>query len=169
MKTDLMLVLALCAACGKSEPSNEGKRMPAPPPPVKAEIPANLSIAVTIDGTAKAPITKDTLTTMPPDWSDPQQRRAWKISRLVGVEDSPQISFAVTGTSSNITIELPAVQTENPLVPCLVVSQRGTIVAEYVDPKDPFPRFHGEGGRLGRSPESEPRVNAVTKIEVHKR
>jgi hypothetical protein len=167
MKTSVLVVLFVLA-CGNSEPANEGKRMPAPPP-AKRELPTDLSIAVTVDGQARPPITHATLSAMPPDWSDKDQRKAWRLAKLVGVEETVDRSFAITGTSNNITVEFPAKSTANALVPALALSQRGTLVVEFVDPADPFPRFHGEGGRLGRSPESEPRVAGVTKIEARKR
>jgi hypothetical protein len=167
MKTNA-LVLLFAIACGKSEPANEGKRMPAPPPS-KRELPADLKITVSIDGEERPPITAATLTAMPPDWTDKDARKAWRVSRLVGVEETVDRWFAVTGTTNNITVEFPAKSTANPLVLALALSQRGTMVVELVDPADPFPRFHGEGGRLGRSPESEPRVAGVTRIEARKR
>ena len=167
MKTSA-LVLLFAIACGKSEPANEGKRMPAPPPS-KREIPADLKITVTVDGEERPPITSATLSATPPDWTDKDERKAWRVSRLVGVEETTDRSFAVTGTTNNITVEFPAKSTANALVLALALSQRGTMVVELVDPADPFPRFHGEGGRLGRSPESEPRVAGVTRIEARKR
>ena len=167
MKTSLLVLLCV-AACGKSEPSNEGKRMPAPPP-AKREIPADLKIAVVVDGQERPPITQAMLAAATPDWTDKNQRVAWRISKLVGVEDALDRSFAITGTSNNITVELPSKSEANTLVPALSLNQRGTLVVEFVDPADPFPRFHGEGGRLGRSPESEPRVSGVTRIEARRR
>ncbi len=162
-----VLAIAL-VACGNSEPANEGKRMPQPPPVKTSELPANLTIAVTVDGTERPPITRDTLATVAPDWAD-NQRKAWRIAHLVGAPETPDTLFAITGQTNHVTVEFPAVSKENTLVPALLLSQRGQLVAEFVDPKDPFPRFHGEGGRLGRSPESEPRVPGVIKIEVHHR
>ena len=167
MKTSA-LVLMFAVACGKSEPTNEGKRMPAPPP-TKREIPTDLKITIVVDGVEKPSLTFATLTAMAPDWTDKDLRKAWRVSKLTGVEETADRSFAITGTSQNITIEFPAKQAQNALVPALALSQRGTMVVELVDPADPFPRFHGEGGRLGRSPESEPRVAGVTKIEAKKR
>lgn len=168
MKTRALVLVIALAACGKSEPANEGKRMPAPPPS-KREIPADLSIAVTVDGEAKPPITAAVLAATPPEWTDKDQRKAWRVAKLVGVDEALDRSFAITGTANNITVEFPAKSAANALVPALALSQRGTMVVEFVDPADPFPRFHGEGGRLGRSPESEPRVAGVTRIEARKR
>lgn len=167
MKTSVLVVL-FAVACGKSEPANEGKRMPAPPP-TKREIPAEVKIAIVVDGTAKEPITQAVLAATPPEWSDKDGRKAWRIAKLVGVEEALDRTFAVTGSANHITIELPSKSDANALVPALSLSQRGTLVVEFVDPADPFPRFHGEGGRLGRSPESEPRVAGVTRIEARRR
>src|SRR5512139_2020940 len=170
MKTSalVVIVMALAAGCGKSEPVNEGKRLPAPPP-TKREIPASLEIAVTVFGEQRPPITAETLQKAPPDWTSKEEHKAWRIAKLVGVEETVETSFAITGTASNITVELPAKSAANALVPALSLNQRGAAVVEFVDPADPFPRFHGEGGRLGRSPESEPRVSGVTRIDVRKR
>ena len=168
MKTSAVILLAVFA-CGSNEsPNNEGKRMPALPP-AKREIPADLKITVVVDGQEKPPITHDTLTATPPEWTDAQLRKAWRVAKLVGVDEETTRWFAITGTSNNITVEFPAKSDANALVPALALSQRGTMVVEFVDPADPFPRFHGEGGKLGRSPESEPRVAGVTKIEARKR
>jgi hypothetical protein len=161
------MLLLIVAACGKSEPANEGKRLPQPVPPPKTEIPKDLTVAVNVDGAEKTPITSSTLAKIEPDWFD-AQRRAWRITRLIGVEESPRTSLAITG-QHEITVEFPAASTAHTLVPALLLSQRGALVAEFIDPQNPFPKHHGAGGRLGRSPETEPRVHGVTKIEVRRR
>ena len=51
-------------------------------------------------------------------------------------------------------------------VPVLMISRRGDVIAELVDPKEPFPEFHGQGGRLGRPPEPSPRVSSVERVRV---
>jgi len=165
MTAKTLAIVCLVVACSKSEP-NEGKRVPQLAPG-SGEIPAALEITVTIDGAAHAPITRDLLLATKPDWTE-GPRRAWRIATLVGVEPTETTLFAVTG-AKDVTVELPAVSTANKLVPALQLSQRGGVVAEFVDPADPFPSFHGAGGRLGRSPEAAPRVFAVTKIDVKHR
>ena len=37
------------------------------------------------------------------------------------------------------------------LEPVLYLTRRGDIVVAAVDPKDPFPKYHGQGGRLHRA------------------
>ncbi len=165
MRTELALLLLL--ACSKTE-SNEGKRLPQPPPPPGGSTASpSLSVAVAVDGQPRAPITSATLVSIAPDWSD-AQRKAWRIARLVNLESTAQVTFAVTGTR-DVTIEMPAESSEHKLVPALLLSQRGLIVAEFVDPAAPFPAFHGEGGRVGRPPPPTPRVQNATKIEVRHR
>lgn len=166
MRTELALVLMLALGCSKTE-SNEGKRMPQLAPPPGGGTPATVSIAVAVDGQPRPPITAATLAATAPDWSD-APRRAWRIARLVGIDANAQVTFAITGTRG-VSIEMPAESTEHALVPALLLSQRGQIVAEFVDPSTPFPAFHGEGGRLGRPPDTTPRVSNVTKIEVRHR
>jgi hypothetical protein len=169
MKTNA-LMLVFCVACGKSEPANEGKRMPAAPPSAKTrEVPADLKITVIVDGQERPAITRDSLVATAPEWADTQGHKGWRVAKLVGVDESTDRWFAITGTANNITVEFQAKSDANALVPALTLSQRGQMVLELVDPADPFPRFHGEGGRLGRSPESEPRVAGVTRIEARKR
>jgi hypothetical protein len=164
MKTSVTLALAFAVgACSKSE-SNEGKLLPQLAPPQAPLLPASLVIEVVVDGQPHAPVTQATLAHVTPDWSD-TRRRAWSLARLVGIDATPNTTFAVTGTRG-ITVEFPSDQR---LVPALLLSRRGTVVAELLDPAEPFPAFHGAGGRLGRSPEPTPRMPGVMKIEVRHR
>jgi hypothetical protein len=48
----------------------------------------------------------------------------------------------------------------------LALSRRGDILAAMVESNDPFPDYHGQGGRLGRPGDPLPRISAVTKIRV---
>jgi hypothetical protein len=167
MRIRQLLLVVLVFGCSKSEPNNEGKRLPQLPPPPSDGLPSTISIAVAVDGQARPAITAETLAATQPDWSD-AQRKAWRIAKLVGVEPTAQVTFAVTGTRG-VMIEMPAESADHKLVPALLLSQRGAIVAEFIDPDAPFPAFHGEGGRLGRPPDPTPRVSNVTKIEVRRR
>ena len=51
--------------------------------------------------------------------------------------------------------------------PALMTTRRGELVATMVSPQDPFPEYHGRGGRLGRSGDSIPRIVGVRKIRVY--
>ncbi len=155
--------------CSRDQP-NEGKRLPKlTRPPATAQ--SDVNIAVVIGGTTKGTITAATLTATKPDWTD-ERRRAWRFETLMaavgaitpgGLPATSQIS--VTGTRG-VTVDFSVVTPNSPLVPVIVFSQRGEVVAQFVDPAEPFPAFHGEGGHLGRSPSPTPRVSEVSKLEL---
>src|SRR5687768_10573084 len=102
MKTET-LVLLLCVACGKAEPTNERKRMPAPAAASGAGFVATGSIGVTLTGVRAPRTTQATLLGTTPDWSD-AQRRARKIARLVGAAETAEMACAITGTASTVTV-----------------------------------------------------------------
>jgi hypothetical protein len=54
------------------------------------------------------------------------------------------------------------------LEPVLFLTRRGEVIVAALDPKDPFPKFHGQGGRLHRAGDSMPRVASVAKLEIRK-
>ena len=121
-----------------------------------APIPADLRIDVEIDGAASAPIDGPRLQSIAPDYAD-DERRAWRLETLLG----KATSYTVTG-ARDVVVELHTI--EGAPIPALLMSRRGDLVATLVDPKDPFPRFHGEGGRLGRPGDTLPRVSGVKRI-----
>ena len=66
----------------------------------------------------------------------------------------------------DLSLELKP-RTAEGLVAVIMVSRRGDVIATMVDEKEPFPRFHGQGGRLGRPPgEPLPRVPKVQKLRI---
>ena len=166
----LSLSMSLAMAnCSRDQP-NQGKRLPKlGGPPVTAD--SVLNIAIVVAGQPKGAITAAMLTATKPDWAD-GPRRAWRFETLLaavgalppgGLGAGSQIS--VTGTHG-VTVDFALVTPASPLVPVIVYSQRGEVVAQFVDPAEPFPAFHGEGGHLGRSPSPTPRVAGVSKLEV---
>jgi hypothetical protein len=48
----------------------------------------------------------------------------------------------------------------------LFLTRRGEVMVAAVDPKDPFPRYHGQGGRLRRGGDPMPRVAPVARLAV---
>jgi len=52
------------------------------------------------------------------------------------------------------------------LEPVLFLTRRGEVNVEAVDPKDPFPHYHGKGGRLHRVGDSLPHVEKVVRLEI---
>lgn len=155
----------LCGfSCSKGEPNAE-KRIPKLGPPPRLVLPADLRIAVEVDGREREPIGVDKLEATPADFAD-EERRAWRLETLVG-GTSPSAVFAVTG-AQDVTLELRPPADGRGLVPVLLLSRRGDLIGTLLDPSNPFPAFHGHGGRLGRPGDSLPRVPAVRKISVRK-
>ncbi len=164
-------VLAIGAAaisaigCKRSSDQNESKRMPKPPPPADAEASSELHIAVEIDGMADVAIDGAKLNATKPDFVD-SERRAWRIESLIGASAKRDGTvIAVTG-EKGVTVTLHQPKSEKDPLAVLVVSRRGEVVAAMVEPDEPFPQYHGHGGRLGRRGDPLPRVAGVTKIAI---
>lgn len=161
----LSIALLSIAACKTQSDQNESKRMPKPPPPASAEAPAQLAIPVDVDGKPAAPIDAAKLAATKPDFAE-GEHRAWRIESLVGAAASRDgASIAVTG-EKDVTITLHPPKTDKDPIAVLVVTRRGEVIAAMVERDDPFPAYHGHGGRLGRRGDPLPRVTGVTKIAV---
>ena len=163
----LPLVVAFAAAfggaCSKASNEAETKQWPDKPPPKDMPPPADLAIQVTVDGTAKATITAQLLTTTKPDFAD-AERTAWLISTLVpDAKADGTIVEAVSPAGMSLKQQRPL---PTGLEPVLYLTRRGEVIVSTIDPKDPFPRFHGQGGRLHRAGDSYPHVGPVARLEI---
>ena len=158
MRGFFSVVLLVCGCRGSG---NEAKQMPKTPPPPSIDVP-EVSIAVEVDGVARAPIDGARLRATAPDYAD-EDRRAWRIAPLVGAPAGSQIS--VTG-EGGIAVVMPAPVGDKEPQPSLMLSRRGQLVAMMLSPGDPFPAFHGQGRRMQRPGDSLPHVVNVSKIAV---
>jgi hypothetical protein len=159
----LVLALAL-VACSKASEESEAKRSPAPPPPPRVEIPADLSIAVTVDGVAAEPITRARLEAITPDFHD-TERRAWRLTSVVPALDHAGAAVEARGAEGvSIRIERPS----DPAMPqpVLFFTRRGDVVISVIDPSNPFPNYHGQGGQLRRQGDPLPRLSPVTSLAI---
>jgi hypothetical protein len=153
-------------ACAKSEP-NEEKRIPKLAPPPQAAVPSTLRIPVEIEGGDAQVIDGVRLEATPPTFED-KGKRAWRLDGLVGAAASrPGTRFAVTG-EKDMTIVMEAPEGPDDEVPVLMANLRGDVVAALVEPSDPFPAYHGQGGRLQRKGDPLPRIAGVTRIRVYR-
>jgi hypothetical protein len=150
--------------CSKASTESEAKQWPKTEPAKDVPIPPNLTIAVTVDGAAKGPITAETLRGAKPDFID-EERKAWRISTLVA--DAGPAGFVEASSPAGVTVKFPHPTPEG-LEPVLYLTRRGEVIVAALDPKDPFPRWHGEGGRLHRAGDSLPRVAPVAKLEIRR-
>jgi hypothetical protein len=155
-----LLILAACSRAGEEE---NGKRAPIAPPPQVIEIPQALNIPVEVDGVAAAPITRATLDGVKPDFAD-AERRAWRLTRIVPGFAGDAVLEAVGRDGVAITMRRPASSDEPQ--PVLFFTRRGEVVATQVRPEDPFPQFHGQGGRLRRPGDTTPRISPVVALRV---
>ncbi len=162
----LLASLLLLAACSKAGEEESGKRAPIAPPPQVIEIPQGLSIPVEVDGVAAAPITRATLDGVKPDFAD-SERRAWRLTRIVPGFTGEAVLEAVGRDGVAVSMQRP-LGADDPQ-PVLFFTRRGEVVATQVRPEDPFPQFHGQGGRLRRPGDTTPRVSPVVALRVHSR
>ena len=162
-----LLLLALAAAsCSRASNEGEAKQWAKDPPPSKdVPPPADLAIEIRVDGAGKGSITAATLTATKPDFKD-TERSAWLISTLVP-DAGPQGATveAVSPKGVSVKFDRPAA---NGLEPVLFLTRRGEVIVSAIDPKDPFPRYHGQGGRLARPGDSFPRVAPVARLEINR-
>jgi hypothetical protein len=157
------LALALLvAACSRA--SDDRTKLQDQPPPNQVELPKNLAIAVDVDGAPRPPITTEVLRATKPDFTDPEHR-AWLIASLVA-EAAPAGTTIEASAPSGVAVKFAHPGTSG-LEPVIFLDRRSEVIVQAVDPKDPFPRFHGQGSRLHRPPEQlAPRVQPVAKIAI---
>src|SRR5688572_30400047 len=156
-------VLIALLLCGCSRASDEGgaKQWQEAPPPKEVTVPAGLSIAVEVNGADKPPITTERLKATKPDFSD-DEHRAWKVPTLIG-ESAPAGSVIEAASPTGVSVKF-AHPTADGLEPVLFLTRRGEVIVAALDPKEPFPKYHGQGSRLRRPGDTTPRVAPVTKL-----
>ncbi len=163
-----VIVLALVAvvgagACSRASDEAETKQWADKPPPKDMPPPADLAIPIKVNGEAKGAINAKMLTTVKPDFAD-AERTMWLISTLVPDAASNGTTIeAVSPSGVSLKFERPSAAG---LELVLFLTRRGEVIVSAVDPKDPFPRYHGQGGRLHRSGDSLPRVGPVARLEI---
>lgn len=163
MARRLLIILVLASACSRASNEGEAKQWQEAPPPKEVSVPAGLSIAVSVDGVERAALTSEVLVKTKPDFVD-SDHRAWRIPTLVP-DASPTGSLVEAASPSGVAVKFSHPTPEG-LEPVLFLTRRGDVIVTAVDPKDPFPRYHGQGSRLKRPGDSMPRVNPVAKIAI---
>jgi hypothetical protein len=159
----LLALVATTAACSRASDESQAKQWAQPTPPNDMPPPANLSIAITVDGGPRGAITAETLKAAKPDFAD-AERSAWLIPTLVpdAVAQGTTVE-AVSPAGVSVKFERPS---SAGLEPVLFLTRRGEVMVSAIDPKDPFPRYHGQGGRLRRAGDSLPRVAPVERLAI---
>ena len=151
----------LVAACSRASDESESRRWQTPPPPKDIPIPTALSIDIKVDGDQRPAITSTTLAGAKPDFAD-DEHKAWMIPTLI--PDAAQLGTEVEAVSpAGVSVTF---KTQAALEPVLFLTRRGEVIVAAIDPKEPFPRYHGQGGRLKRAGDPLPRVVPVSRIEI---
>jgi hypothetical protein len=158
----VVVAFAACSKAGDEQASS--KRSPIPPPPPDMAVPAELSIPVVVDGQPAAPVTAAQLTEVKPDFVD-QDRRAWRLTNLIGAFDQAGATLEAVGREG-VAVSVTRPPTPGDLQPVLFLTRRGDVVVTVVSPEQPFPEFHGQGGRLRRPGDTTPRVSPVLELRV---
>jgi len=159
-----LLVGGAASGCQKASDVTQAKRMPQPPPARDISVPDALRIEVVVGGKSAPAIDAARLRATSPDFVD-SERRAWKLSTLLGSAVGPGTEFVVSGApSASLVLTQPSAASD--AQPALMLNRRGDLVATMLAPNEPFPPFHGEGGRLGRPGDTTPHMAGVSRIVV---
>lgn len=163
MRRLVVVLLLVFAAC--QEKANEGRRMPKAPPVPNAPLDPKIDIAVTIDGAPAEAITAARLEKTSATYAQ-EGKRAWRLDLLFGAKGARDgVSYTVTGDGGMAIVLKPPTQIGAP-VPVIAGNLRGEVIVAMVSPQEPFPAYHGQGGRLGRRGDPLPRIANVTSIAV---
>src|SRR5580704_11421244 len=158
-----LVAMTVVLACSKPSDENAAKRWQEPPPPPEIVVPEGVSIAVDVDGSAASPITSAALTTAKPDFTDPEHR-AWLVTTLVPAAAPPGTMIEAT-SPSGVSVKLAHPMGDG-LEPVVYLTRRGEVIVAALDPKQPFPPYHGQGGRLHRAGDSLPHIAQVAKLVI---
>ena len=160
----IAIVALALVACSRASDESRSKRSPTPPPPAKVAVPAGLRIPLSIEGAPAPPIDAPRLEQLAPDFAD-EDHRAWRLTTLVPAFDRPGLAIEADG-EPGMSVRLDRPEPSAALVPVLFLTRRGEVVVTVLDPADPFPRYHGQGGRLRRPGDPQPHVSPVTALRV---
>jgi len=158
-----LVVLCVVSGCSRASREGEAKQWAAPPPDKDIRIPTSLHIAIMVDGAARGALTADTLSGIKPGFAD-DEHKAWLIAALVP-EARRSGSVVEVVSNAGITIKF-TYPTPNGLEPAIFLTRRSDVIVVALDPRDPFPRYHGQGGQLRRAGDPMPHISEVARIEI---
>lgn len=156
-----LVVSLLAVSCSRASDELDSKRSPAIPPPRDVHISETLHIEVQIDGAVEPPLTAVYVAGIKPDFAD-AERRGWWIATLVPKAVHAQIVIAEGPSGVGLRLESHG----KAVAPALLLTRRGEVIVGAVDPQDPFPRYHGQGGRLKRLGDPMPRLSPVSRLLI---
>ena len=158
-------LVLFAAACSRPSESTDAKRSPRPPPSATVTIPAALHVDVEIDGAPAPAVDAARLGSIKPDYSN-DEHRVWRIATLVGASGARPGAVVAAMGDNGVTLEMPVPSSATDPIPTLSLNRRGDVVVGLVAPDDPFPDYHGRGGRLNRPGDRLPRLYGPTRIWI---
>ncbi len=162
----LLIVIVIAAfGCSRAGEEAKAKRAPLSPPPQTTTVPQELTIALEVDGKPAAAITSAQLSALEPDFAD-EDRKAWRLTRVLGERFADASAVVEALDARDVAVSMAHPKNDMAPQPTLMLTRRGEIAALVVEAADPFPSYHGQGGRLRRPGDSTPRVLPVVKLRV---
>ncbi|MCP4447915.1 MAG: hypothetical protein GY811_21645 [Myxococcales bacterium] len=149
--------LGSAVGCSKPGEDSEAKRTPIPEPAPGASVPSSWSVPVKAAGAKVRNLDAATLNATKPDFAD-DERKAWRLDRLLSDSEFPLGALVEAIGVDGVGISIRRQDGEDAPVPVIVLTRRGELVAAAVSAKEPFPNYHGQGGRLKRPGDPFPRL-----------
>ncbi len=166
MRASAVLVSLLCLACSKPGEGSEAKRTPIPEPAPGATLPKDLAIPVELGGAVVMTIHAELLDARKPDFED-EERKAWRLDKILDESKFPKGATLEALGADGVGISMHRPETDEEPLPVVALTRRGEVVAALVKGSDPFPDYHGQGGRLHRPGDPLPRLlTSVVRLRV---
>jgi hypothetical protein len=157
LRASAIVITLCCLACSKPGEGSEAKRSPIPEPAPGATVPSDLAIPVELDGAVVMTIRAEMLEARKPDFED-TERKAWRLDKILDAKTFPPGSILEASGSDGVGISMHRPKNEDEPLPVVALTRRGELVAAIVKASDPFPDYHGQGGRLHRPGDPLPRL-----------
>jgi hypothetical protein len=98
-----------------------------------------------------------------PDFTD-ADHRAWLISTLVPAASAAGTTVEAS-SPTGVSLKLSHPMSDG-FEPVMYLTRRSEIIVAALDPKQPFPAYHGQGGRLHRAGDARPHIGPVAKLVI---
>jgi len=159
-----LVAFAACKRGGDDRAPAPAAGEPARPPiSGSPQVPAELQIAVELDGRELTPIDAARLRALKADFEDPG-RRAWRLGTLLGVALPDGATVEVERTDG-VKVTLPARSADGHEA-AIELDRRGEVLFAVLRADDPFPAFHGRGGNRGRPGDPLTRIRDLKRLRV---
>jgi hypothetical protein len=120
-------------------------------------LPKDFKVPVESGGEIVYTITSAALQELKPDFQD-DERQAWRLDTLLSEDVFPAGAVLEAAGSDGVGIAMHRPESAEDPLPVIVLTRRSEIVAAIVKASNPFPDYHGQGGRLHRPGDPMPRL-----------